>query len=171
MEKKIIHYDYKNIETKNHLKWLYLDYYPCFGWEVLEMIASKRKRGNVEISLKREYNIAAKNQLIHFQARFDNCIEEICNIEKFVHFSASLCSLFIGGIGLFFLLGIVLATDVALKLRLCLLIPAVAAFFLAYPCYLAAFQYKKRQMDSVLQKHYGELFQISESASRILNQL
>ena len=80
MIKKVLnHYDYQDIEVKKHFKWLYLDYYPCFGWDVLETMPSENRKKYLHISFRRDYNIPGKDRLIHYQSKFDNCMSEIQN--------------------------------------------------------------------------------------------
>ena len=66
MEKKLVHYDYQEIDIKKHFKWLYMDYYPCFGWEVLEVMASEKHSANLHISMRRKYDLRGKDRLCHY---------------------------------------------------------------------------------------------------------
>lgn len=72
-EKILNHYDYQDIEVKKHFKWMYLDYYPCFGWDVLETMPSENRKRYLHISLRRDYDIPEKDRLTHYQSKFDNC--------------------------------------------------------------------------------------------------
>ena len=168
MEKKSDHYEYQNIEVKQQFKWLYLDYYPSFGWEVLETIPGENAGKKWHISLKRNYHIAQKDRLLHYQSHFDSCMEELRNMEISVRFSAVACALVIGAAGLFFLFGALALIGTGKGLGFFLMIPAAAAFLLAYPGYLAVFHMKKRQIDPSVKEHYEQLFQISQSARQIL---
>ena len=170
MEKNRVHYDYQDIEVRKHFKWLYLDYYPDFGWNLLEVIPAERKKKYLHMSFRRDYNIPGKDRLIHYQARFDNCIGEIRNLEISMWFSATVSAVIVGMIGFFFLIGAMGMLHSGGSLGFFLLIPALAAFLLAYPCYLAVFRAKQKQTERFIKERYEELFRIGMSASQILEQ-
>lgn len=171
MIKKVLnHYDYQDIEVKKHFKWLYLDYYPCFGWDVLETMPSENRKKYLHISFRRDYNIPGKDRLIHYQSKFDNCMSEIQNLEISMCFAPTVCAAIVGLIGIFFLVGAFSFMSAEGKAGLFLMIPALAALFLAYPCYLAVLHAKQKQTEPFIQERYDELFQIGQSARQILEQ-
>jgi hypothetical protein len=170
MEKKMIRYDYQEIEVKKHHKWLYMDYYPCFGWELLEVMPSEKRNRNIHLSFKRNYDVREKEKLVHYQSKFDYCMEEIGNIEIAKIFTAVLCAIAIGIIGIAFSLAACFLVREGTSLGILLLIPGMIAFLLAYPCYLVVAKEKKKQMDPFVKKRYDELFQIGETARKIMEQ-
>ena len=167
-EKILNHYDYQDIEVKKHFKWMYLDYYPCFGWDVLETMPSENRKRYLHISLRRDYDIPEKDRLTHYQSKFDNCMSEIQNLEVSMCFAPTVCAAIVGLFGIFFLMGAFSFISAGGKVGVFLMIPALAALFLAYPCYLAVFHAKQKQTEPFIRERYDELFQIGQSARKIL---
>lgn len=170
MEEKMVRYDYQDIETKKHFKWLYMDYYPCFGWEVLEVMPSEKRDANLHISFRRNYAVRGKDRLCHYQTKFDGCMEEIRNLEIARKFSAAVSAAVIGLIGLVFIIGTILLTGNGVSTGFLLLIPGILLFLLSYPCYLVVERNKKKQVEPFMEERYDELFQISQAAKQILEQ-
>lgn len=170
MEKKLVHYDYQEIDIKKHFKWLYMDYYPCFGWEVLEVMASEKRNANLHISMRRKYDLRGKDRLCHYQARFDSCMEEIRNLEIARLFSATLSAVMVGLVGVIFIVGMIIMSKNSVFTALFMLIPAIIAFLLAYPCYLLVKKNKQKQIEPFMKERYEELFRIGQAAKEVLEQ-
>ena len=170
MEKKLVHYDYQEIDIKKHFKWLYMDYYPCFGWEVLEVMASEKHSANLHISMRRKYDLRGKDRLCHYQAKFDGCMEEIRNLEIAHFFAATLSAVLVGLIGMVFVAGTVILLKDGMSTGGFLLIPAIIAFLLAYPCYLLVRKNKQKQIEPFVKERYEELFRIGQAAKEVLEQ-
>lgn len=170
MEKPLIYYDYLDIEVKKHFKWLYTEYYPCFGWELLEIMSSEKKKSNLHLTFRRKHDFRRKDIICHYQMRFDHCMEELRNLEISEIFSSVISSVMVGVAGILFLLaGSYLLKNGAAYGGI-LLIPGFAAFFLAYPCYRIVARNKKKQTESFIKKRHDELFEISQKAVQILEQ-
>lgn len=170
MGEKLIRYDYQDIEVKKHFKWLYMDYYPCFGWETMEVMSSEKRDSNLHISFRRNYDVRGKDRLCHYQAKFDGCMEEIRNLEIARKFSAAVSAAIIGVIGMLFIIGTFLLVGDGVLPGFFLLIPGFLLFLLSYPCYLIVEKNKKKQIEPFVEEQYKELYQIAQAAKQVLEQ-
>lgn len=169
MNEQLTHFQYCNVDVKRRYKWLYLNYYPCFGWEWLETIPANNGHAYVQLTFRRKYTLQQQVRLQRAQNKFDSCMTEIDNLEISIGFAAATSALVLGIIGIFFLVGTILMVIKGLGSGMLLLIPASVAFLAAYPVYLLVKKSKEQQIVPFVDKRMERLYEISLSAEKMSN--
>lgn len=169
MNKNLLRYDYQNLEVRKHLQWIYKEYYPCFGWELVECISSEKGKAFVHLSFKREHSIRTRQELLRTQGRFDACIEEIRNLEISKEFTATVAAVIIGITGFLFMGFAGYYLWIGLKIGAFLIIPGIAGLTAAFPCYRVIKHEKEKSAETCLNKRYEELYTIASKAVSLLD--
>ena len=96
-------YEYKRKEILREHASLYLDSYPCFGWEEDPNAETVQERihpgGYVNLNFRRDRKICNKVELTRLQRNFDGCILEIDRLEKSKTTFATIAAIVIGVVG------------------------------------------------------------------------
>ncbi|WP_125570672.1 hypothetical protein [Lacticaseibacillus songhuajiangensis] len=169
MSEQLIHFQYCNVNVKQRYKWLYLDYYPCFGWEWLETVPAKAGQSYTQLTFRRKYTLQRHTDLQRAQNKFDSCMDEIDNLETSTGFAATTSALVLGIIGIFFIIGTILMMIKGWDSAMLLLIPGSVAFLAAYPVYLIVKRNKEKQIVPFVSKRMDRLYEISLSAEKLNN--
>lgn len=166
----MIYYDYLNIEVKKHFKWIYTQYYPCFGWELLESMSSETKRSDIQLAFRRKHDLQGRDRLSHYQQKFDHYMKELRNFEQLEKFTALLSGVAVGMIGALFLISALYLLVQGETYGLLLMIPGAISLFFVYPCYNAMLRSKKRQVEPYIKEYYDEIYETCKKAKKVLEQ-
>lgn len=171
MKKAMVYYDYLDIDVKKHFKWFYTEYYPCFGWELLEIMSSEKSKSNLHLTFKRKHDFREKDRICHYQHKFEHCMEELRDLEISKKFSAIVSGVAVGLAGILFVTAGIILMKQGAAYGMALLIPGFASFLLAYPCYRVISRNKEKQVEPLIQERHDELFLLSQKAAQILEQV
>lgn len=104
-----IGFEYKEFTVKRSVESIYLDNYPCFGWELEG--ASKPPQGSsfVALKFKRDRKHPNKAELSRLQRQFEIHVSEIISLERSKVLKAATIAYLVGVIGTAFMAGSVFA--------------------------------------------------------------
>lgn len=170
-----IGYEYKDKVVPAALTSLYLDSYPCFGWEE-DPNSPQRDRmpwgtGHVALRFRRDRKICNKTELTRLQRHFDGCVGEIEALERSQHIGATMWALIVGMIGTAFMAGSVFAvTAQPPQILLCILlaVPAFVGWTVPIFLYRALIRRKTVKTAPLIEEKYDELYELCEKGNRLL---
>ena len=105
-----IGYEYKEKIVPTELASLYMDSYPCFGWEPDPNSSYQHggmmQIGKVSLRFRRDRKLFNRMELTRLQRNFDGCVLEIERLEQSKTSAATMWALIIGLIGTAFMAGV-----------------------------------------------------------------
>lgn len=173
--KEFVGYEYKEISVPEYLSSLYLDAYPCFGWETDSHLVEKKdekiKSGYVDVRFKRDRKIINKAELTRLQRNFDGCIDELKTLERSKTAVPLAAALIIGIIGTVFMaLSTFAVTAKVPNVLMCIIfaIPGFIGWILPIFIYRNMVSAKKRKLDPLIEQKYEEIYDICEKGNHLL---
>ncbi len=175
-----IGYEYKEVVASGPTASLYLDSYPCFGWEPdpnapPKALAARPGRTSAPPQLKMQFRrnrkISNKAELTRLQRNFDSCAAEIHALEKAKTSSATIQALVVALIGTAFMAlstFCVTAEEPNYPLSFLLAIPGFLGWVLPYFLYRIQVRKKTVQMNQLIEQKYEEIHTICEKWNRLL---
>lgn len=170
-----IGYEYKEKSVPAAFSSLYLDSYPCFGWEEdpngINHIQNTKTTGRVSLRFRRDRKICNKTELTRLQRSFDGCMGEIEALEHSKTSLATMWTLIVGLIGTAFMAGSVFAVTAEPPrwiLMVILAVPGFAGWIATYFVYCAFVHRQTAKVAPFIEQKYDELYEICEKGSRLL---
>ncbi|MGN0136267.1 hypothetical protein [Anaerotignum sp.] len=169
-----IGYEYKDKIVPASLVSLYLDCYPCFGWEEDPngaQYGGVRRGGEISLRFRRNRKICNKTELTRLQRNFDGCVSEIEYLERSKFSAATIWSLVVGLIGTAFMAGSVFAITAEapmVVLSIILAIPGFIGWAAAYFVYKKVLHHQAEKVAVLIEEKYDELHAICEKGKRLL---
>lgn len=170
-----IGYEYKEKSVPVPFTSLYLDSYPCFGWEEdpngINHIKNTKSTGHVSLRFRRNRKICNKTELTRLQRSFDGCLAEIEALERSKTSLASMCALIVGLIGTAFMAGSVFAATAEPPMWILMIILAVPGFggwIAAYFVYQILVRRRTVKVAPLIEQKYDELYEICEKGNHLL---
>lgn len=168
-----IGYEYKEITVPMEYMSLYMDNYPCFGWESDPNRTDKADKPgkNMTLHWHRNRKITNRTELTRLQRNFDALVTEIKKLEASKEKLAAMYSLITGFIGLAFIAGSVLAvTAQPVRILLCVLlgIPGILLWLAAYPVYLFVLKKRTEAVTTLIEDKYDQVYEVCEKGKRLL---
>lgn len=179
-----IGYEYREIMVSKEYISIYMDSYPCFGWEPdpnrgmeEEGISSAARAKKIDhadrkrLYFRRNHNISNKAELTRLQRNFDSCIREIEELNRSKTTTALMISLFIGILGTAFMAGsvfAVIAEPPIIWLTVLLAVPGFVGWILPYFLYRILVRKKAEEVNPLIEQKYDEIYTICEKGNKLL---
>jgi len=170
-----IGYEYKEKQVPISLSSLYLDSYPCFGWEedpnANNRDAKIKNTKYVLLHFRRDRKICNKTELTRLQRSFDGCVAEIEALEQSKTTYAVMWSITVGLIGTAFMAGAVFAAAAEPPkwwLMVILAIPGFVGWISAYFVYCFFLHRQTMKAAAIIEQKYDQLYEICEKGNSIL---
>ncbi|RHR26201.1 hypothetical protein DWX43_16040 [Clostridium sp. AF19-22AC] len=168
-------YEYKRKEILKEHASLYLDSYPCFGWEEDPNtgIAQERTQpgGYVTLNFRRDRKICNKVELTRLQRNFDGCILEIDRLEKSKATLATIAAMVIGVTGTACMAGSVFAVTVdppLITLCIILAIPGFAGWIAPWFVYRVLIRKRSAKIQPLIEDEMEELYEVCRKGKDLL---
>lgn len=168
-------YEYKRKETVKEHASLYLDSYPCFGWEEDPNTETLQERthtgGYVTLKFRRDRKICNKAELTRLQRNFDGCIMEVEKLEKSKETLAAAVALMIGVVGTVFMAGSVFAVTAEsplILLCIVLAIPGFAGWIAPWFVYRALVRKRTEEIQPMIEDKMEELYEVCRKGKDLL---
>ncbi len=177
---RYIGYEYMEIKADSRKVSMYIDGYSNFGWEQDENITVQQnqtipqhyyKEGKVLLCFKRDRKIMNKTELTRLQRNFEDCMNQIEELEKSKTNTAMMVSISIGIIGTMFMAGSTFAVTASPPIIwLCVLLaaPGLAGWILPCLIYKAMAAKRTKIVNPLIEDKYDEAYEICEKGSRLL---
>ena len=156
-------YEYKEKSVPASFASLYLDSYPCFGWEEDPNGVSRKENAETAGRAVLRFRRDRKN--------FDSCVAEIDALEQSKRSGAVIGALVTGIMGTAFMAGSVFAvTAEPPMVVLCILlaVPGFTGWILPYFLYRALLRKKSAKVSPLIEDKYEEIYEICEKGSDLL---
>ncbi|WP_455718441.1 hypothetical protein [Anaerosporobacter sp.] len=169
-----IGYEYKEKIVPKSMVSMYLDSYPCFGWEEdlnRTYHGENGYSGHIALRFRRDRKICNKTELTRLQRNFDGCVSEIEALERSKSSMPTMWALIVGIIGTAFIAGSVFAVTANPPLIiLCILlaVPGFTGWFSAFFIYRILLQKQIEKVAPLIEDKYDELYAICEKGNRLL---
>lgn len=170
-----IGYEYKEKIVPAEMASLYMDSYPCFGWEPDPNSAYHNggmlKVGKISLRFRRDRKLFNRMELTRLQRNFDGCVSEIERLEQSKTSAATMWALIIGLIGTAFMAGAVFAiaaTPPQVILCILLAIPAFIGWIVPFFIYKTVRYKRTEKVAELIEAKYDELYEICEKGNRLL---
>ena len=168
-------YEYKRKEILREHASLYLDSYPCFGWEEDPNAETVQERtqpgGYVTLNFRRDRKICNKVELTRLQRNFDGCILEIDRLEKSKTTFATIAAMVIGVVGTACMAGSVFAVTAEPPLiMLCILlaIPGFAGWITPWFVYRVLIRKRSAKIQPLIEDEMEELYEVCRKGKDLL---
>lgn len=168
-------YEYKRKEILKEHASLYLDSYPCFGWEEdpNAEIAQERTQpgGYVTLNFRRDRKICNKVELTRLQRNFDGCILEIDRLEKSKATLATIAAMVIGVAGTACMAGSVFAVTAdppLITLCIILAIPGFAGWIAPWFVYQVLIRKRSAKIQPLIEDEMVELYEVCRKGKDLL---
>lgn len=172
MEKQdYIGYDYRVITVEKNQISAYVDGYECFGWLLTDHHSETQGSMKTELKFKRNRKIINKAELTRLQKHFEDCMEQIAELEKSKNRLGMIAALTLGIVGCAFMAGSVFAiTGEPPQVVLCILlaVPGFIGWILPYFLYRWAANKKAEQVNPMIEKKQDEVYEICEKGHKLL---
>lgn len=166
-----IGYEYHEIRADSGKISFYLDSYECFGWEPDEN--SRLQDGRVSvIRLKRNRKIVNKQELTRLQRHFEDCVNQIGQLEKRKTSKATMTAIIIGIFGTACMAGSVFAVTAAPPvIWLCILLAVPGFLGWIAPVYTYRYLVEKETncIQPMIEDKMEEIHGICEKGHGLLN--
>lgn len=169
-----IGYEYKRKEVMREYASLYLDSYPCFGWEEDPNKTAQEgtyQNGTVSLYFRRDRKLCNKTELTRLQRNFDSCITEIERLEHSKKRAATIVALLIGMAGCAFMAGSVFAVTARpplIFLCIVLAIPGFCGWIAPYFTYRTLARKKTEQVSILIEDKMEEIYSVCEKGKELL---
>lgn len=169
-----IGYEYKNREVAEEYVSLYLDSYPCFGWEEdpNQSVSPKAyQMSRTMLHFRRDRKICNKMELTRLQRNFDACVSEMEQLERSKTTKATIVALLIGIVGCAFMAGSVFAVSANTPMIALCIILAVPGFFCwIFPYYVYRELVRRRtlRVEPMIEDKMNEIYEVCESGRQLL---
>lgn len=179
-----IGYEYREIMVPKEYISIYMDSYPCFGWEPdpnremaeegISSAAGIKKINHADkkrLYFRRNRSISNKAELTRLQRNFDSCVKEIEALNRSKRTAASVVSLMVGVLGTAFIAGSVFAVSAEppiIWLTILLAVPGFAGWILPYFLYRTLVQKKEAEINPLIEQKYDEIYTICEKGNHLL---
>lgn len=168
-------YEYKTKEILREHASLYLDSYPCFGWEEdpnAEVVQGRAHIGGyTTLNFRRNRMICNKVELTRLQRNFDSCILEIDRLEKSKVTLATIAAILIGIVGTTCMAGAVFAVTAEPPLvMLCifLAIPGFAGWIASWFVYRMLVRKRTEEIQPLIEDKMEELYEVCRKGKDLL---
>lgn len=164
-------YEYKEIVTREDKAGFYLDSYASFGWELDDNFPPKTAAGNVTFHFKRDRKIANKAELTRLQRNFEANIEQLQEMERSKHSTATIWAITIGILGTAFMAGSVFAIVAPTPhyiLSILLAVPGFAGWIAPVFVHRKVRAHKARQLAPYMEEKTEELYALCEKGQALL---
>lgn len=168
-------YEYKEKSVPALYASLYLDSYPCFGWEEdpngMSRKANTETASRAVLRFRRDRKLCNRAELTRLQRNFDSCVAEIDALEQSKRSSAVIGALVTGIMGTAFMAGSVFAvTAEPPMVVLCILlaVPGFTGWIVPYFLYRALLRKKSAKVSPLIEDKYEEIYEICEKGSDLL---
>lgn len=168
-------YEYKRKEILKEHASLYLDSYPCFGWEEdpNAEIAQERTQpeGYVTLNFRRDRKICNKVELTRLQRNFDGCILEIDRLEKSKATLATIAAMVIGVAGTACMAGSVFAVTAdppLITLCIILAIPGFVGWIAPWFVYRVLIRKRSAKIQPLIEDEMEELYEVCRKGKDLL---
>ena len=180
-----IGYEYREVAVSGEYISIYMDSYPCFGWEPdpnramgqeggasIPKGAERADHGDRKtLYFRRSHSISNKAELTRLQRNFDSCIQEIEELNRSKTITALMAALSVGIVGTAFMAGSVFAVTAeppVIWLMILLALPAFAGWVL--PCFLyrKLVQKKSAEVNPLIEQKYDEIYTICEKGNNLI---
>ncbi len=193
-------YEYRQVTVDTHMESMWKDSMVNFGWKAERSEAKIVKRlpfalwimaaplsllpwrpfqkqlsdhesaNKVNITFKRDRNIAGKAELTRLQNQFESCAHEIEILERSKTTMASIVAYLIGILGTGLMAGSMFAYLAgAMPLMVVLAVPGVLGWILPYFCYQTLQKNKSRKIAPVIAKKNDEIYAVCELGYQLLS--
>lgn len=163
-----IGYEYKELRIERGMEGIYLDSFPCFGWEADTASGSALNAVIKELRFKRDRSIRNKAELTRLQRQFEASVHEITALEKSRTAKASIAAFSIGIIATALLAGATFSyLGGVLWLMVLLAIPGFLGWILPYFCYRSLYEKRSGEILPLIEAKYDEIYEICEKANRL----
>ena len=143
-------YEYKEKSVPASYASLYLDSYPCFGWEEdpngMSRKSNTETAGRAVLRFRRDRKLCNRAELTRLQRNFDSCVAEIDALEQSKRSSAVIGALVTGIMGTAFMAG----------------------WIVPYFLYRALLRKKSAKVSPLIEDKYEEIYEICEKGSDLL---
>ena len=178
-------FEYREITVSKKYISLYMDSYPCFGWEPdpnrrtapgdspsAPLKGTRAENGDRKtLYFRRKRSISNKVELTRLQRNFDSCIKEIEELNRSKTAAALMISLLVGIVGTVFIAGSVFAVTAeppVLWLTILLAVPGFAGWILPYFLYRWVTRKKEAEINPLIEQKFDEIYRICEKGSGLL---
>lgn len=175
-------YEYKEITVDRDKVSLYIDAYQSFGWQLDENVQPESILGRISVSpsglsskvsikLKRDRRIINKAELTRLQRHFEDCMNQIDDLERSKTSFATMVAIIIGVIGTAFVAGSVFAVTAEppiIWLCILLAIPGAIGCALPYHVHKSMVRKKTASASLLIEEKYDEIYEICEKGSSLL---
>lgn len=168
-------YEYREVSVPENLLSLYIDSYPCFGWDMdgntIQRTRGKENAKYVDVRFKREVKIMNKAELTRLQRHFDDCVNQLEALERAKTSMPLIAALVVGLIGTAFMaLATFAVTAQPPHVLACVLfaIPGFISWILPVFIYRRLVQAKKKKLSPLIDEKYNEIYDICEKGNRLL---
>ncbi|HJB07402.1 MAG TPA: hypothetical protein H9716_05985 [Candidatus Enterocloster faecavium] len=183
-DSRYIGFEYREVMVPKEFVSLYMDSYPCFGWEADPnrtmmpengLTAANGKGANAHdgqvLYFRRNRSISNKAELTRLQRNFDSCIKEIETLNRSKITEALTVSLFVGILGTAFMAGSVFAVTAEppmFWLMVLLAVPGLAGWI--FPCFLYRMLARKKETElyPLIEQKYDEICTICEKGNNLI---
>lgn len=176
-------YEYMEIKADSRKASMYTDAYENFGWErdenlnisfrqnVYSKTGMPQEGENILLRFKRDRKILNKTELTRLQRNFEDCMNQIDELEKSKTGTAMIVSISTGVIGTMFMAGstfAVTAPTPVIWLCVLLAIPGFAGWILPYFLYKKIVSKRIEIVKPLIEDKYDEIYEICEKGSGLL---
>ena len=171
LTKDYVGYEYKKVIVEQDKVAFYLDGYENFGWMLDETTSDLKDNGKSILRLKRDRKIVNKTELTRLQKYFEDCINQIKQMENQKTQTATMMALTLGIIGTAFIVGSVFAiTADTPHYVLCAILglPGIVGWILPVFSYKRIREKKATTIDPMIAEKEEEIYQICEKGHGLL---
>ncbi len=165
-----IGYEYYEIRADAGKISMYLDSYECFGWEPDEN-SRMQDSGRSVIRLKRNRKIVNKQELIRLQRHFEDCINQIEQLEKRKMSKGTMISIAVGILGTACMAGSVFAVTAAppvIWLCILLAVPGILCWIAPVYAYRYLVEKETNRIQPMIEDKMEEIYGICEKGHSLL---
>lgn len=165
-----IGYEYHEVRADSSKISMYLDSYMCFGWQPDEN--SRFQDGGVSvIRLKRNRKIVNKQELTRLQRHFEDCMNQIGQLEKRKTSKGTMAAMAVGVFGTACMAGsvfVVTASPPVIWLCILLAVPGILCWIAPVYCYRYFVEKETKRIQPLIEEKMEEIYEICEKGHGLL---
>ena len=176
-------YEYREVMVPKEFISIYMDSYPCFGWEAdpnrqvpenssgAEWEKNPNAHNSQTLYFRRNRSISDKAELTRLQRNFDSCVKEIETLNRSKTTAALTVSLLVGILGTGFMAGSVFAVTAEppmIWLMILLAVPGFVGWILPYFLYRTLEDRKEAEVHPLIEQKYDEIYAICEKGNNLI---
>lgn len=161
-------YEYKSVVAPHGLASLYIDCYPCFGWEI-EGRTSDSFGSRMALAFRRNRKMKNKVEVNKLQHQFEQGIETIEHLEKSKTMRASIVAYAVGLLGTAFLAGATFSF-LAGQIIICIVsaVPGFLGWGIAYLLYRRIYAKQSAKASVEIERALDGMYATCEKANTLL---